>query len=69
MNVPTKRIRKTVEWVIDTEGGIDAKEFGMQYRHISNAMQDDGVDLGYDDAFTVTATEGEIVFSYEKVKD
>lgn len=69
MDVPTKRVRKIVEHVIDTEGGIDAKQFSFSVKMIHDAMQTDGVDLGYDDAYTVTATEGEIIFSYEKVKD
>lgn len=69
MHVPKRRVRETIEHVIDTREGLDAKEFSFQYRHVVESMTGEGVDFGYDDAFTVTAKDGELIFSYEKVKD
>jgi len=70
MDLPKRRVRKIIEHVIDTgDDGLDAKEFSHQQRHIIEAMQSEGVDLSYDDAFTVTAHDGEVIFSYvEKEK-
>ena len=70
MDLPRKRTRKITEWVIDTgDEGIDAKQFNQSVRYLQTMMAEDGVDLSYDDAFTVMAGDGEIVFSYEKKRD
>ncbi|QGZ16670.1 hypothetical protein PBI_DEWDROP_22 [Microbacterium phage Dewdrop] len=67
MDLPTRRVRKIVEHVIDTgDDGIDAKTFEQSYIHVKQTMRDEGVDFSHDDCFRVTASEGEIVFSYEK---
>lgn len=70
MDLPTRRERVIVEYVIDTgeEGlGIDAKQFEMSYSALKREMRDeDGVNFALDDCFRVRAVDGEIIFSFEK---
>lgn len=57
-----KRTKAVTEYVIDLEGGIDAKSFSYWYGQVLKEMTADNVDMSYDDAFTVHSNESELIF-------
>lgn len=64
MDLPTKRVIEKHELVIDLSRKLDAKEFSFQYRQVLTQMEEEGVDLNYDDAFFVRINGDELVFRY-----
>lgn len=65
MDLPERRQRITIEHVIKVGDGIDSKQFAFSYREVHERMRQEGVDMNYDDAYIVTVSDGEVIFSHD----